>query len=221
MPSRRKETGNKLHAIRSHEKQFSEGVSGVTSYFTPSLVEICAKVVADTFPDQPRIEATLRTRHSSLAKDELQGGAGSDISDGLRSGEQLLQLVTYQLSTDLPLDVCVRRVTAEEYWKARCEARWSPQSGQLPAFIKYKNDQMPDDFPAAQHVSKPEPDWKRTYLERHLEEFMMTLSDEDNDLSESSDEAAQQVCYYTFNVMSSTNLIKLLVTSIYKKTGTP
>eukprot|EP01064_Diplonema_japonicum_P003972 TRINITY_DN12635_c0_g1_i1.p1 TRINITY_DN12635_c0_g1~~TRINITY_DN12635_c0_g1_i1.p1 ORF type:complete len:528 (+),score=129.30 TRINITY_DN12635_c0_g1_i1:38-1585(+) len=159
MPSKRKETANKLHTIRAHEKQYNEGVKGVTSYFTPSLVEICAKVVADTFPDQPRVEMVLRGK---------KGPEQTNDKAYTVSGEQLLQLVTYQLSTDLPLDVCVRRVTAEAYWKARCEARWAPSSGQLPACMKYKEN----------YSGKKEPDWKRTYLERHIEEFMMSMEDD-------------------------------------------
>ncbi|KAJ9451850.1 RAN GTPase-activating protein 1 [Diplonema papillatum] len=189
MPSKKKEA-NKLHAIRAHEKQFNGGVQGVTSYFTPSLVEICAKVVAASFPDQPRIESVLRSRvpendgyaGGGTSPDDKPGEPQQRAGEGLQSsGEQLLQLVTLQLSTDLPLDVCVRRVSSEEYWKARCEARWPPQSGQLPAFTKYRRNKpgaagSPSDTTGSS-TRKPEVDWKRTYLERHLEEFAMALAD--------------------------------------------
>ena len=177
--SRKREAANKLHTIRDHERSYSEGVSGTKSYFTPSLVEICAKVVAETFPEQPRIESALRQKGEN---DVANKKDGDPINT---TGDQLLQLVTCQLSTDLPLDVCVTRVTAEDYWKARSEARWPRSQGQLPAFVKYQDQ---GGFPAVAGSGaaadtdlrkKLEPDWKRTYLERHLEEFMMCMDDED------------------------------------------
>ena len=174
MPSRKREAANKLHGIREKERHYHEGVQGAKSYFTPSLVEICAKAVADTFPQQPRIESVLKSKTETENKKEADS-----IST---TGEQLLQLVTCQLSTDLPLDVCVSRVTAEAYWKARSEARWPNAEGQLPAFMQYQaKSQNPEgDETRNQGVIKAEPDWKRTYLERHIEEFLMCIDDEED-----------------------------------------
>eukprot|EP01062_Namystynia_karyoxenos_P065878 TRINITY_DN59928_c0_g1_i1.p1 TRINITY_DN59928_c0_g1~~TRINITY_DN59928_c0_g1_i1.p1 ORF type:complete len:620 (+),score=235.37 TRINITY_DN59928_c0_g1_i1:88-1860(+) len=184
---RGKEQTNQLREIRNREKKYNDGDESVkTSYFTPSLVEICAKAVADTFPEQIYVEELLRAREP----------AGDSEGEGLKDNSDLLKLVTYQLSTDLPLDVCVDRVSDESYWKARCEARWPPVEGQLAAFIKYKEDfadtlrQSGDSGPAPAGATpdaivlpedrpKPKPDWRRTYLERHLEEFIMRLDDSD------------------------------------------
>lgn len=173
---RGKQQTNELRRIRTREKAYTEGAR--TSYFTPSLVEICAKAVADSFPEQLQTERLVRTG--------CPDGRDGD-QEGMKDNSDLLKLVTYQLSTDLPLDVAVKRVKDEQYWKARCEARWPPVEGQLAAFIKYKEDharkieesggeerqELPEDRP------KPQCDWKRTYLERHLEEFLMRLDDSD------------------------------------------
>lgn len=91
---------NFLHQIRQRERGLK--TTAKASYFTPSLVEICAKAVADDFVKQPSID------HLSP---ELQHG------------------ILSRLSPSLPIAVTVPRVQAEDYWKCCCEARWS--SGQL------------------------------------------------------------------------------------------
>eukprot|EP01065_Artemidia_motanka_P026944 TRINITY_DN32182_c0_g1_i1.p1 TRINITY_DN32182_c0_g1~~TRINITY_DN32182_c0_g1_i1.p1 ORF type:complete len:608 (+),score=281.40 TRINITY_DN32182_c0_g1_i1:62-1825(+) len=177
------EKENELRRIRLREKAYNDGEEK-TSYFTPSLVEICAKAVADSFPEQTQTERLVRTG--------CPDGRDGD-GEGLKDSSDLLKLVTFQLCCDLPLDVAVKRVRDEQYWKARCEAHWPPMEGQLAAFIKYKEEparkgddraasaapgsvdslELPEDRP------KPVPDWKRTFLERHLEEFIMRLDDAD------------------------------------------
>uniref|UniRef100_A0A7S1WBE6 Uncharacterized protein n=1 Tax=Neobodo designis TaxID=312471 RepID=A0A7S1WBE6_NEODS len=143
-PQRKKPT-NAFHAIRKREFHreglFLKGAepSAVpAAYFTPSLKEICAQVIANTFEQQPNI-------------------------DSLREvDEQLYRLITDQLRTDLRLEVSVPRVKVPEYWKACCEARWSV--GQLAEYT----GSMALEPPA-------KGGWKRVFLERNLEEHLMSL----------------------------------------------
>ena len=80
-----------------HQVQRPNGTNQ-TSYFTPSLVEICAKAIADDFPNQRSL-------------DEMD--------------PDLQHLVISRLSTTLPIHVTVPRVHAEPYWRSCCEARWN------------------------------------------------------------------------------------------------
>ena len=70
---------NFFHTIRDREREHAKPNSSVkTSYFTPSLVEICARTIAADFENQPTID---------------------HIETGLQ------QLVTSFLSTTLPIQV--------------------------------------------------------------------------------------------------------------------
>eukprot|EP01006_Ploeotia_vitrea_P066755 TRINITY_DN95620_c0_g1_i1.p1 TRINITY_DN95620_c0_g1~~TRINITY_DN95620_c0_g1_i1.p1 ORF type:complete len:451 (-),score=38.13 TRINITY_DN95620_c0_g1_i1:120-1472(-) len=90
---------NFFHTIRERERELHKPNSSVkTSYFTPSLVEICARTIAADFENQPPIE---------------------------HIDSSLQQLVVSFLSTNLPIQVAVPRVESQDYWKACCEARWS------------------------------------------------------------------------------------------------
>jgi hypothetical protein len=144
-PSAKQNKTNPFHAIRqrefNRETQFLRGADPSVvpkAYFTPSLKEICAQVIANTFEQQPDI-------------------------DGLRElDEQLYHLITDQLRTDLRLEVSVPRVKVQEYWKACCEARWSV--GQLT------------EYTGSMALEPPvKGGWKRVYLERNLEEHLMSL----------------------------------------------
>lgn len=84
--------------------------------------------------------------------------------DNLRElAEDLYHLIIDQLPTDLKLSVSVPRVKAQEYWKSCCEARWSV--GQLATFTKSGKLEAPQ-----------RGGWKRVYLERNLEEQLMSIS---------------------------------------------
>lgn len=76
-------------------------------------------------------------------------------------------LIISQVPTDLPLEVAVARITSESYWKECCEARFA--LGQLPEITK---------------TGRPAPPakggWRRVYLERDLEEFLMGLKIDPN-----------------------------------------
>eukprot|EP00668_Euglena_longa_P040408 GGOE01053212.1.p1 GENE.GGOE01053212.1~~GGOE01053212.1.p1 ORF type:complete len:416 (+),score=151.50 GGOE01053212.1:101-1348(+) len=91
---------NFFHKIRNRE-ELAKSTAQV-SYFTPSLVELCARAVAEDFPNQ---------RSINNLKAELQAA------------------VLARLSPALPIAVTVPRVQSEEYWKKCCESRWS--TGQL------------------------------------------------------------------------------------------
>lgn len=71
-------------------------------------------------------------------------------------------LIVEQLPTDLPLEVAVPRIAAESYWKECCEARFS--LGQLPEVTKTNR-----------LVPPAKGGWRRVYLERDLEDFLMNL----------------------------------------------
>eukprot|EP01063_Lacrimia_lanifica_P023068 TRINITY_DN30563_c0_g1_i1.p1 TRINITY_DN30563_c0_g1~~TRINITY_DN30563_c0_g1_i1.p1 ORF type:complete len:568 (+),score=247.65 TRINITY_DN30563_c0_g1_i1:101-1705(+) len=214
MPTKPKTQTNKLHQIRQREARYNQGEKGMTSYFTPSLVEICAKVVADTFPDQSRIESVLRDKPA--APEPVEGEEELPDLGGVLDGEKLLNLVTFQLSTDLPLDVCVQRVTSEAYWRARCEAQWPPPAGQLPAYVKYRpkdtsyQTASPQTGTARQLRSDMEPDWKRTYLERHIEEFAMSLDEEEDPDSGSILEKASQITPEKVTGMRGAEILEVL-----------
>jgi Leucine-rich repeat (LRR) protein len=99
--------------------------------------------------------------------------------DSLRELEEdLYILVLDQLPTDLKLQVAVPRVKAQDYWRACCEARWSV--GQLTSYTK---------------TGKLEPDrggWKRIYLERNLEEHLMSL--DAHQMTEEEENKLAQLC---------------------------
>lgn len=110
-----KRATNPFHEIRmrefKREQQYGSGVEPAeiqAAYFTPSLKEICAQVLANTFEQQPDVDA-LRTKDPPLYK-----------------------LITDQLRTDLPLHVAVKRINTDEYWEACCKNRWSV--GQLAEY---------------------------------------------------------------------------------------
>ena len=136
---------NDFHNIRLREiKRECDFLAGVPAnqiqpvYFTPSLKEICAKVIADNF-------------------ESLNG------VDSLKAvDEELYNLVVDQLRTDLKLEVALR-VHSDDYWRACCETRWSV--GQLTSFTPSGKLEPPIDGK-----------WKRLYLERNLEEFLMCIS---------------------------------------------
>lgn len=78
------------------------------------------------------------------------------------SDRQQYDLIIDQVPTDLPLEVAVPRISSESYWKSCCEARFS--LGQLPDVTK------------TDCITPPaKGGWRRVYLERDLEEFMMGL----------------------------------------------
>lgn len=153
---------NAFHEIRmrefKREKQFATGEDPAAidaAFFTPSLKEICAQVIANTFERQRDL-------------------------DYLREKDpQLYQLITDQLRTDLPLEVSVPRVKAPEYWEACCKARWSV--GQLAEFTGSVSLQPP-----------AKGGWKRVYLERHLEEYLMAM--ESSATTEKEEEALVALC---------------------------
>jgi hypothetical protein len=110
---------NKFHEIRQREfrreQQYVKGEDPAKiprAYFVPSLKEICAEVIANTFEQQPP----------------------ADIEALQEKDRELYHLIVDQLRTDLKLEVSVPRVRVDEYWKACCEARWS--LGQLAEFTK-------------------------------------------------------------------------------------
>eukprot|EP01012_Entosiphon_sulcatum_P022442 TRINITY_DN2739_c1_g1_i1.p1 TRINITY_DN2739_c1_g1~~TRINITY_DN2739_c1_g1_i1.p1 ORF type:complete len:431 (+),score=63.37 TRINITY_DN2739_c1_g1_i1:25-1293(+) len=99
---------NFLHKIREREREVLRPNGKVkTSYFTPSLVEICARTIAADFANQPSID---------------------------HIDESLQRLVTTFLSPTLPVYVTVPRIQAEDYWKTCAEARWT--KGQLGSDVK-------------------------------------------------------------------------------------
>ena len=119
---------NEFHNIRSRELQREKeclkgaptlGPTAIPAYFTPSLKEICAKTIAETFETQDRVDAL------------------KDDPDTY----ELYRLVIDQLSTDLKLEEIVRRVNEQDYWRACCESRWS--LGQLTEFTKTKKLEPP------------------------------------------------------------------------------
>lgn len=136
---------NPFHKIRigelKREAQCLKGAppSSIKSYFTPTLKEICAKVIADTFETQP-----------------------DNLEEKLKESEDLYRLIIDQLSTDLPLAVSVPRVKSQDYWRACVESRWSVgEITQWTASGKFEPSQKGG--------------WKRLYLERNLEENLMSL----------------------------------------------
>jgi hypothetical protein len=76
--------------------------------------------------------------------------------------EDLYMLVIDQLPTDLKLTVSVPQVHSQDYWRACCESRWS--LGQLSKYTK-----------SGKLVPPERGGWKRIYLERNLEEYIMSL----------------------------------------------
>eukprot|EP00759_Apiculatamorpha_spiralis_P028052 PhF_6_TR30603/c0_g1_i1/m.45043 len=107
---------NQLHSIRERELVRASELQKPKGqpkapYFTPTLVDICAGVIAETFANQSSIE---------------------DLPEELRN------LVIEKLSTDLPLQVAVQRVQTQEYWRARCEAQWDV--GLLSESVDLKGD---------------------------------------------------------------------------------
>lgn len=100
--------------------------------------------------------------------------------DGLRElAEDLYHLIIDQLPTDLKLTVSVPRVKAQDYWRSCCEARWSV--GQLTSFAKSGKLEPPQ-----------RGGWKRVYLERNLEEMLMSL--DGTQLSEEEEARLVQLC---------------------------
>lgn len=160
-------SNNQLHSIRERElKRDSEtkkpNGQPAAAYFTPTLVHICAKVIADTFDAQSSIE---------------------DLPEELR------QLVTEQLSTELPLKTAVQRVQSQEYWCARCEDNWD--AGLLADCVD----------------KKTEVDWKRVFLQRSLEEKLMECA---NDLpSDAQLFEIQQLCQLSAASIYSLRLSRL------------
>eukprot|EP00760_Papus_ankaliazontas_P038935 PhM_4_TR9423/c0_g1_i1/m.67352 len=160
---------NMLHSIRERELKRGDELTKAegnpqAAYFTPTLVNICAKVFANTFETQSSIE---------------------ELPDELR------QLVIEQLSTDLPLKVAVQRVRNQEYWQARCEDNWT--SGLLSECVESKKG--------------GDVDWKRVFLQRHLEEKMMEI-----DTAQPSDlvrAEIQQLCLLSAASATSLNLSRL------------
>lgn len=100
--------------------------------------------------------------------------------DSLREvAEDLYHLVIDQLPTDLKLAVAVPRVKAQDYWRSCCEARWSV--GQLTSFSEKGKLEPPK-----------RGGWKRLYLERNLEEHLMSL--EGTQLTEEEESKLVQLC---------------------------
>lgn len=156
---------NDFHKIRISElRREQESLKGAPpaqlppSYFTPSLKEICARVIADNFEFLPNADA-LRD---------------------LQEDKDLYKLVIDQLRTDLKLSVSVPRVPVEDYWRACCEARWS--IGQLTSFLK-----------SGRLVPPERGGWKRVYLERNLEERLMSF-DGGKVMSEEEEHEIVQLC---------------------------
>lgn len=85
-----------------------------------------------------------------------------DVHSLREVSEDLYNLVVDQLSTDLKLTVSVPRVKSQDYWRSCCEARWSV--GQLTTFTKSGRLEPPE-----------RGGWKRVFLERNLEEYLMGL----------------------------------------------
>lgn len=81
------------------------------SYFIPSLKEICAQVIAQTFPDQ------------------------KDIDPLRELDPNLYLLIIDQLAVDLPLTVTVPRVREADYWKACAEYVFRGRAGELHQLI--------------------------------------------------------------------------------------
>jgi Ran GTPase-activating protein (RanGAP) involved in mRNA processing and transport len=123
------------------EKECLKGAptTSIPAYFVPSLKEICAKTIAETFETQDKVDAL------------------KDDPDTY----ELYRLVVDQLSTDLKLEEAVRRVNEQDYWRARCEARWS-----IGALVEFTRGKRGDQLPGG---------WKQVYLQRHLEEYLMSL----------------------------------------------
>lgn len=133
---------NPFHEIRKREfRRKDECERGATladvqpAYFTPSLQEICAAVIADTFDEQPNVESLE---------------------------PELYRLVIGQLGTDLRLERAVQRVKSESYWRACAMDKWS--LGKLTDLTPAKKLQPPE-----------KGGWKRLYLERTLEEHLMSI----------------------------------------------
>ena len=157
---------NPFHQIRlrefGRERQFLRGADPAAvpkAYFTPSLKEICAQVIAATFEDQTDLD--------------------KEKEEEPRLSAELRHLITDQLRTDLPLEVCVPRVNVPEYWKARCEARWSV--GQLAEYTGSMSLEPP-----------AKGGWKRVFLERHHEEMLMSL--ERTTATEADEQALGKFC---------------------------
>ncbi|ORC87760.1 leucine-rich protein [Trypanosoma theileri] len=110
MPPKRPVQRSEFHQVRlqEHIRDLESTLhSTVTehqaqkSYFVPTLVSLCADVIAGNF-------ATL------TAADSLH-----------ESHRKLYDMVIERLPTDIPLSVSVPRVTYDSYWRRCCEARWS------------------------------------------------------------------------------------------------
>lgn len=100
--------------------------------------------------------------------------------EGLKDVEkELYDSIMEQLPTDLELEVSVPRVKSQDYWRACCCDRW--KLGELTDFTRSKKLEPP-----------AKGGWKRVYLERNLEEYLMGI--ETPTMGEKEEERMVQLC---------------------------
>ncbi|KEG11148.1 leucine-rich protein [Trypanosoma grayi] len=87
--------------LQGEQEEKQQHQKGQQSYFVPSLISLCADVIAENFAD-------------IAAADKL-----------CEEDPKLYDMVIERLRTDLPLTVNVPRVRSDAYWRRCCEARWS------------------------------------------------------------------------------------------------
>ncbi|KAG5481858.1 hypothetical protein LSCM4_06935 [Leishmania orientalis] len=113
---------NEFHHIRMQEqlrthamKDFAATEQQIApSYFVPSLQELCAQRLAESFAECAEVDA-LREEHPALYA-------------------MVLERLPTEPDTMLPLRITVPRIVDERYWQRCCKARWP--LGQLSRMTK-------------------------------------------------------------------------------------